>query len=82
MDAGLDAGEAAMNALVFLCPGTGREIDTGMDVKIDFGRLANVQPITVRLLCPHCHKAHVWKIADGWIREPRAADRYGEWRRL
>jgi hypothetical protein len=59
-----------VNPLLFRCPKTEREIDTGLDV--DVGALRNVQPVTVRLLCPQCGNAHEWKLADGWIGEPRA----------
>ncbi len=71
-----------MNPLVFQCPKTGRALDVGLDIQIHRGSLQNVQPITLRVLCPLCGSMHVWKIADGWIREPRPAQRTGEWRQL
>jgi hypothetical protein len=71
-----------MNPLVFKCPKTGSPLDTGIDIQIHRATLQNVQPITLRVLCPLCNNMHVWKIADGWIREPRPAQRTGEWRQL
>jgi hypothetical protein len=41
-----------------------------------------VQQITLLVLCPLCGHRHVWKLADGWIREPRPAQRTGAWRPL
>jgi hypothetical protein len=71
---------AAMNALVFSCPKTGREIDPGIDIAVRRRALENVQPVTIRLVCPQCNSAHVWKLADGWIREPQAMSQFGAWR--
>jgi hypothetical protein len=59
-----------MNPLLFHCPNTERKVRTG--IKIDMATLRNVQPVTVRLLCPHCHNVHEWKLAEGLIEEPRA----------
>jgi predicted RNA-binding Zn-ribbon protein involved in translation (DUF1610 family) len=71
-----------MNPLVFRCPQTGDLVDTGLDIHIHRPTLENVQPITVLVHCPHCGHRHVWKLADGWIREPRLAQRTGQWRPL
>jgi hypothetical protein len=60
-----------MNPLLFRCPKTLREVATGIEV--DLGTLRHVQPVTVRLMCPFCDNTHEWKLADGWIGEPRAA---------
>ena len=60
-----------MNALMFLCPKTLREVDTGL--VINLGKLRRVQPVTVRLLCPLCGNAHKWKLSDGLLDEPQAA---------
>ena len=69
-----------MNALIFSCPKTEQPIDVGLDIAVR--SLQDVQPITIRLVCPLCHAPHVWKLADGWIREPRATTPLGEWRAL
>jgi hypothetical protein len=71
-----------MNPLVFRCPQTGDPVDTGLDIHIHRPSLQSVQPITLLVHCPHCGHRHVWKLADGWIREPRHAQRTGEWRPL
>jgi hypothetical protein len=59
-----------MNPLLFQCPKTERQVKTG--IEIDFVTLRNVQPVTVRLLCPYCFCAHEWKLSDGLIDKPRA----------
>jgi len=61
-----------MNPLLFQCPKTLRELDTGIEVNIN--KLRSVQPVTVSLLCPFCGKSHKWKLADGWIGEPTEPD--------
>jgi hypothetical protein len=78
----LRARRKAMNPLVFRCPKSGQELDTGLDIHIHRASLRSIQPITLRVLCPLCGSMHVWKLADGWIREPRPAQRTGEWRSL
>jgi hypothetical protein len=60
-----------VNPLLFQCPKTERQVATG--IEIDIAVLRNVQPVTVRLLCPYCRNAHEWKLTDGLIGEPRAA---------
>lgn len=70
----------AMNPLVFCCPQTGKELDTGLDIHIHRPSLQSVQPITLLIHCPHCDSRHVWKVADGWLREPRREQRTGAWR--
>jgi hypothetical protein len=47
-----------------------QEIDA--DIDVDCASLRHVQPVTIRLLCPHCGQPHVWKIADGLLKPPRA----------
>jgi len=61
-----------MSALLFRCPTTGRDIDVG--IEINYGSLRNVQPVTVRLLCPLCEGPHEWKLSEGWIKETPAAE--------
>jgi len=61
-----------MNPLSFHCPKTGREIETG--IGINYSVLRNVQPVTVRLLCPLCDTVHEWKLSDGLIKEPVVPD--------
>jgi hypothetical protein len=58
-----------MNPLLFQCPKTERRVRTG--IEIDIATLRDVQPVTVRLLCPFCSHMHQWKLTDGMIGEPR-----------
>ncbi len=60
-----------MNPLLFRCPKTLQPIEAGIDVYVP--ALRNVQPVTIRLLCPFCGNAHEWKVADGFLDEPRVA---------
>ena len=60
-----------MNAVTFVCPKTLHAVDAGIEV--DCAQLRYVQPVTLRLICPHCRQPHVWKLADGMIGPPRAA---------
>ena len=58
-----------MNPLLFQCPKTERPVNTGIEINISI--LRNVQPVTVRLLCPFCYNTHEWKLTDGLLGEPR-----------
>ena len=58
-----------MNPLLFQCPKTERPVNTGIEINISI--LRNVQPVTVRLLCPFCDNAHEWKLTDALIGDPR-----------
>jgi hypothetical protein len=73
---------ATMHSLLFRCPTSGHALDTGLDINIHRGGLQHVQPITLQVLCPLCGYRHVWKIADGWIREPQRGQPTGEWRQI
>jgi hypothetical protein len=70
----------AMNRLFFQCPTTGHPLDTGLDIAVHRGTLRHVQPITLLMVCPLCGHRHVWKIADGWLREPQRGEITGAWR--
>lgn len=69
-----------MNPLSFQCPKTGYPLDSGLDIQIHSAGLRNVQPIMLQILCPLCGSKHVWKLADGWIGEPRPPQHTAEWR--
>ncbi len=64
-----------MDSLSFRCPKTEREVATG--IAIDYAALRQVQPVTVRLLCPACGRPHLWKLADGLIGRPPELDPAG-----
>jgi hypothetical protein len=61
-----------MNPLSFECPTTKRPIEVGL--RIDYASMRNVQPVTIRLVCPLCNDAHEWTLHEGWIREPPEAE--------
>lgn len=61
-----------MNPILFRCPDTGRDVDVGLG--IDYRALRNVQPVSVRLMCPLCGRPHEWKLSDAWIKEPPVAE--------
>jgi hypothetical protein len=69
-----------MNHLVFECPKTGQTLDTGLEIVVNRSVLRHVQPITLLLVCPLCGHQHVWKLADGWLREPQRGESTGAWR--
>jgi len=54
-----------MGELVFLCPKSAREIETG--IKTDAASLARSRGKVMRIQCPHCDAMHAFKIADGWV---------------
>ncbi|HEY6259345.1 MAG TPA: hypothetical protein VIY51_26495 [Xanthobacteraceae bacterium] len=59
-----------MNSLLFHCPTTERPVKTG--IAIDMAALRKLQPVTVRLICPHCYNAHEWKLTEGLLGDSRA----------
>jgi len=56
-----------MTNLIFMCPQTGRTIESG--IVTDADSLSNVQSVRLRLTCPHCGKTHGLPIKDGHFRE-------------
>ena len=54
-----------MGELVFLCPKTAREIETGINT--DRGSIARTRRRMIYLDCPHRHETHSFKISQGWI---------------
>ena len=60
-----------MSALVFTCPKTGREIESG--IEIDHASLSSIRMFSIRIRCPTCAELHEFRVADGRFEEPRAA---------
>jgi len=56
---------SVMGELVFLCPRTAREIETGINT--DRGSIARTRRRTIYLDCPHCQETHSFKVSQGWI---------------
>ena len=54
-----------MGELIFLCPKSAREVETG--IKTDAASLARSRRKVMRIQCPHCQAVHAFKIADGWV---------------
>ena len=58
-----------MERLFFVCPVTGRQIDTGIETEI--GTLLRIKSKPVRARCPDCQQWHEWKVRDASL--PQAA---------
>lgn len=54
-----------MGELVFLCPKSAREIESG--ISTDPASLSGSQRKLIYLECPHCNELHIFKISDRWI---------------
>jgi hypothetical protein len=67
---------AVMEHLVFLCPATRQEVDSGIESEI--GTLLRIRERHVRLLCPACGAWHVWPVRDAflakYVRRPLATN--------
>ena len=56
-----------MGALVFVCPATGLEVFTGLEMDHDsFAALPSVLP---DIRCPHCPKPHQLSEVSAWLAE-------------
>jgi predicted RNA-binding Zn-ribbon protein involved in translation (DUF1610 family) len=51
-----------MEHLIFICPTTGREVDSGVESEIS--TLLRIRDEAVRVLCPACGKRHEWRVRD------------------
>jgi predicted RNA-binding Zn-ribbon protein involved in translation (DUF1610 family) len=58
-----------MEHLIFVCPTTGREIDSGVGSEI--GTLLRIRQQNVRALCPACGAWHTWPVRDALPGESR-----------
>ena len=56
-----------MEHLIFVCPATGREIDSGVGSEI--GTLLRIRQQNVRALCPACGAWHTWQVRDASSRK-------------
>jgi hypothetical protein len=61
----LGATEAVMEHLIFVCPRTGREVDSGVETEI--GTLLRIRQQTVRAVCPACGEQHEWPVRDAFL---------------
>jgi predicted RNA-binding Zn-ribbon protein involved in translation (DUF1610 family) len=51
-----------MEHLVFICPHTGRAVDSG--VASEIGTLLRIREETVRAICSACGEPHEWRVRD------------------
>jgi predicted RNA-binding Zn-ribbon protein involved in translation (DUF1610 family) len=54
-----------MEHLIFVCPTTGREVDSGVETEI--GTLLRIREETVRAICPVCGESHEWPVRDATL---------------
>jgi hypothetical protein len=59
--------EDVVGNLTFLCPDTGRPIETGIETDAD--TLVLVQTVSLRVRCAHCGERHAFHVADGYLDE-------------
>jgi hypothetical protein len=63
---GLFREVAAMSALTFSCPTTGREIDPGIEgAKTDQSADGGLRFVALNVRCPHCGEHHELEIGEG-----------------
>jgi predicted RNA-binding Zn-ribbon protein involved in translation (DUF1610 family) len=54
-----------MERLIFVCPSTGREVDSGVESEI--GTLLRIRQQSLRVLCPACGGWHQWTVRDAFL---------------
>ena len=54
-----------MEHLIFICPSTGREVDSGVESEI--GTLLRIRQQNLRVLCPACGGWHQWAVRDAFL---------------
>ena len=54
-----------MEHLIFICPTTGREVDSGVETEIS--TLLRIRDEAVRALCPTCGEFHEWRVRDAFL---------------
>ena len=54
-----------MEHLIFVCPSTGRAVDSGVESEI--GTLLRIRQQSVRVLCPACGGWHPWPVRDAFL---------------
>lgn len=56
-----------MERLHFVCPRSGRVVDTGIDSEID--TLLRIRNQPVRARCPVCGERHEWQVCEAQLRQ-------------
>jgi len=54
-----------MERLHFVCPQTGKTVDTGIESELD--TLLRIRSDRVRATCPVCGQVHEWQVADAQL---------------
>jgi hypothetical protein len=61
-----------MATLFFMCPVTGREVSTGIDV--DPASYAKIDEDFAEISCPHCKEPHPLASVKNWLEDPSGAE--------
>ena len=56
-----------MGSLTFVCPHTGKPIETGIETDPDTMML--VRAVSMRVRCAHCGERHAFQVEDGYLDE-------------
>lgn len=56
-----------MSKLMILCPTTGQEVFTGIEIPSD--TIAQIPEIVSRMTCPACNQEHAWSKKDARVVE-------------
>jgi predicted RNA-binding Zn-ribbon protein involved in translation (DUF1610 family) len=54
-----------MEHLRFVCPNTGREIDSGVEAELE--TLLRIKTEPIRIPCPACGEEHEWHVRDAQL---------------
>jgi predicted RNA-binding Zn-ribbon protein involved in translation (DUF1610 family) len=54
-----------MERLHFVCPNSGRKIDTGIETELE--TLLRIRANRVRVRCPICGEHHQWQVRDAHL---------------
>jgi len=54
-----------MEHLYFVCPNTGRDVDTGIETELD--TLLRIRTAPIRVTCPVCGEVHEWRVRDAQL---------------
>jgi hypothetical protein len=57
--------------IMIRCPGTGREVPTGIEA--DHSQFRSSPVFFARTYCPHCRVRHEWFASDAWVDPVRRA---------
>jgi len=56
-----------MEHLIFVCPTSGRQIDSGVETEIS--TLLRIRQHHVRVRCPACGECHEWPVRDALLQK-------------